>query len=483
MRERGSSCWSSHGAGATRLLAGAAIFLATTVQAHAQTEALGPEAPKGPARPAINWFYRWQEDWSVLADPALRTDPFDPIKYIPFGPDPKTYLSLGLTIRERFESLSFRMPPVLEPDDYLLDRVQLHADLHLGPHVRIFTQLVDARAFWKNVVGPADQDRLDVEQAFVDVSVPLGQGNLTFSVGRREPDFGLQRFVDMRDGPNVRQPFDSVAADYTRNDWRVVAFYARPVDTRDQRAFDDVSSGHFTVTGARVERRNVGPGTLSLFGAQLRDDNASYLAASGPERRNVLDLRYVGRAAGWDWDFEGMGQGGSVGGKDVRAWGGGSLFGYTWASRPWSPRLGLQFDAATGTRDPSGNTLRTFNPLFPNGFYEMLSGYPGYANFVHVRASAMVHPIKTLSTVFNVGALWRSTTADAVYLLPAIPVPGTAGQGSAYSGTYAQIRLDWVISPHVTGAIDGEQFWHSQSLHDAGATDGHFIGVELKLGI
>jgi hypothetical protein len=375
-----------------------------------------------------------------------------------------------------------RLTPII-PDDYLLDRTQFHADLHLGPHIRIFTQLVDARAPGKTLVGPADQDRLDLEQAFVEVTVPAEQGALKFTVGRQEPEFDLQRFADIRDGPNVRQPFDSVAAEYTRKDWLVAAFYSQPVDTRDRRLFDDVSSSRFTFSGARLERSNVGPGKLSLFAAQLRNDNALYLTAIGRERRNVVDIRYAGRAAGWDWDVEGMAQTGHVGGKKIRAWGTGGLFGYTWVSRPWSPRLGLQFDAASGTGNPNGHTLGTFNPLFPSGFYEMLAGYPGYANFVHLRSSAMVHPRKTLSALLNVGGLWRQTTADAVYLLPAIPVAGTAGRGSAYSGAYAQIRLDWAISRHLAGAIDVEQFAHSTSLQQAGARDGHFIGVELRFGI
>jgi len=417
----------------------------------------------------------------LLADPAFRTDPFDPIKYIPIGSDPRTYLSLGLTIRERFESVSFRLTPVI-PDDYLLDRVQLHADLHVGPYVRVFTQLVDARAPGKTLVGPADQDRLDLEQTFVEVTVPAKQGVFKISVGRQEPQLDLQRFADIRDGPNVRQPFDSASVDYTSKDWRVVAFYSRPVDTRDQEPFDDRSSSDFTITGARVERHNVGPGTLSVFATQLRDDNAFYLAASGHERRNVFDVRYAGRATGWDWDVEGMAQWGHVEEKTVRAWGVGALFGYTWESQPWSPRVGLQFDAASGTADPSGDTLGTFNPLFPSGFYELLAGYPGYANFMHLKSSAMVHPTRKLSALVTAALLWRETTADAVYLLPAIPVTGTAGRGSAYSGAYAQIRLDWTISPHLAGAVDAEYFAHSESLHQAGARDGYFIGVELRFG-
>jgi len=55
------------------------------------------------SRPAIG-FYRWQEDWSVLADPAYRTEPFDSLKYISLSDDdPKRYLSFGITLRERYE--------------------------------------------------------------------------------------------------------------------------------------------------------------------------------------------------------------------------------------------------------------------------------------------------------------------------------------------------------------------------------------------
>jgi hypothetical protein len=87
----------------TVVAAAATILLLASAQARAQTNTEGADAsaqtnpagaqtppqtqptdsaaPKAPARPEINRFYRSQEDWSVLADPALRTDPFDLIKY------------------------------------------------------------------------------------------------------------------------------------------------------------------------------------------------------------------------------------------------------------------------------------------------------------------------------------------------------------------------------------------------------------------
>src|SRR5689334_24972638 len=63
----------------------------------------GAPTPSVPERPTIK-LNRWQEDWSVLADPRLRTEPLDNLKYIPLNPnDPQSYMSLGVTLRERFE--------------------------------------------------------------------------------------------------------------------------------------------------------------------------------------------------------------------------------------------------------------------------------------------------------------------------------------------------------------------------------------------
>src|ERR1700748_2732828 len=56
----------------------------------------------GPSRPAIQ-FNRWQEDWSVLANPCVPREPFDSLKYMPLSVDGDSYLSLGLNLRERFE--------------------------------------------------------------------------------------------------------------------------------------------------------------------------------------------------------------------------------------------------------------------------------------------------------------------------------------------------------------------------------------------
>jgi hypothetical protein len=91
------------------ILVGASVFTA-----GAWTEAVSAQdmavtaADVPPTRPAIA-FNRWQEDWSVLADPRTPHEPFDELKYISLSStDPKAYLSFGADLRERFEAMTRR---------------------------------------------------------------------------------------------------------------------------------------------------------------------------------------------------------------------------------------------------------------------------------------------------------------------------------------------------------------------------------------
>ncbi len=433
-------------------------------------------------RPAIN-FNRWKEDWSVLADPALRTEPLDDLKYIPFSSsDPKSYMSLGAGLRERFESNDAPFFGVghQPSEDYVIERAEIDADVHPNAHWQIFAQLQDDRAFWKQMLTPVDADKLDLEQAFVAYQGALGDGSLKIRIGRQEIAFDLQRFVSERDGPNVRQAFDAVWVDWEKGLWRLIGFWSHPVQTVDVRPFDDYSNPHFQYGGFRVERRDVGPGSLSAYVSQYQLDDSRFLFANGTERRNIADVRYAGARDGFDWDLETMGQGGTFGAKRVRSWAVGTLNGYTFTQFPWSPRIGVQMDAASGNPRPNGTTLGTFNPLFPNGYYVTLSGYTGDTNLLHFKPSVTITPLRSLKVMGAVGLLWRQTTADAVYAQPDIPVQGTAGTGSRWTAVYGQLRADCVFNAHLTGALEVNHYSIGETIRQAGGHDSDYVGVELK---
>jgi hypothetical protein len=464
-------------AGAGLLAAALCEWLALGAPACAQ------EAASRAQRPSIA-FNRWHEDWSVLADPKLQTQPFDSLKYIPLlADDPKSYMSFGLDWRERFESIdapSFGVGH--RPGDmYVLQRFQVHLVIHPNENWQIFTQFEDARALGKTSVTPVDEDKGDLEQAFVAYTRALAGGTFKMRVGRQEMGFDLQRFVAVRDGPNVRQAFDAVWLDWEKDDWRVIPFWSRPVQYRIG-TFDDFSNEHFQYGGLRVERKDVGPGSLSAYYSRYLLDGASYLDAKGDEERDIFDVRYAGKLSGFDWDLEAMGQSGSVGDKTVRAWALGTLGGYTVQDMAWTPRLGLQFDAASGDAHPDSKVLGTFNPLFPNGYYFTLAGLTGYTNLIHLKPSVTVKPISSVTLLAAVGLQWRQTTADAVYVQPDIPVAGTAGKSGRWSGAYGQLRADWTITPQLSGAVEAVHYKVADVIRRAGGHDSDYLGVELKFG-
>jgi hypothetical protein len=455
-----------------------AVLVALSTAARAQDDV----ADETPRRPSI-MFNRWQEDWSVLADPRVPREPFDRLKYMPLSADdPKTYLSFGADLRERFEANN---APAFgighnRNNDYLISRMETHADLRIASQIQIFAQLQSDFAPGKTTITPVDQDRFDIEQAFIAVTEPVADGTLKLRLGRQQFAFDLQRFVSVRDGPNVRQSYDAAWVDYEHGPWRLISFYSQPVQDKDQRAFDDYSSGALTFSGVRLERKLSASSGIAVYYARFNQDNARFIAASGNERRDIVDLRYFGSAAGFDWDLEAMNQTGRIGGKDIEAWAFGTLAGYTFDDVVMTPRIGLQFDGASGNQN--GHEFGTFNPLFPNGYYLSLAGYTGYVNFIHLKPSITIHPTNTLKVMFAAAAQWRETTADAVYTQPDVPVAGTAGRPGRYTGTYFQIRADYAITTNVSAALELVHFAIGDALRRAGGHDGDYMGLELKWG-
>jgi hypothetical protein len=460
----------------------ASSISADAADAASATAARAPTAACDVKRPVV-LFNRWQEDWSVLANPCLPRKPLDGLKYIPLGGDPSSYLSLGVNLRERIETNNAPLFGIgsAQSDTYLLQRAEVHADARIGGHWQFFVQLEDARAYGKNVITPVDKNPLDLEQAFATYSGQVGGGTFKFRVGRQEMAFDLQRFIAVRDGPNVRQAFDAVWADYEYHKWRFIAYATQPVQNRTQTPFDDVSNRDLTFSGARFERRSVGPGDLSGYWSRFNRSNARFIDASGPERRDVWDLRYFGTIGRFDWDAEGMLQTGTVGNSTIRAWAIGSIAGYK-LDMPWSPRVAVQIDAASGDRRPHDGRVETFNPLFPNGYYFTLAGYTGYANLIHIKPSITLKPTANLALLGALGFQWRETTGDAVYQQPNQAVPGTAGKGGLWTGMYVQLRADWTIAANLIGSIEAVHFQVGNAIRQAGGHNADYAGLELKYG-
>jgi hypothetical protein len=434
-------------------------------------------------RPAIA-FNRWSEDWSVLADPDVPHEPLDELKYIPLSDhDARTYLSLGADIRERFETNDANFGTAgNQQDSYLLSRTEAHLDLRIHGQVQMFFQLQSDVSPGKQRTTPVDQDRLSIEQEFVAVSERLGDGVVAIRIGRQENGFDLQRFLSVRDGPNVRQSYDGVSVAYTSGPWRLITLYTHPVENRNSSLFDDYSSAHLSLGLVRIERQVTPSSSLSAYVGRFRQDEARFPSASGNERRDLVEVRYAGVSGRFDWDAEAMSQNGRIGSQAIRAWATGAVIGRTFGSTRFRPRLSLQFDAASGDKSPTDHQLDTFNPLFPSGYYFTTAGYTTYANLVHVKTDVSVNPLTDVKLSSGIGVEWRETIADAIYTLPDVPVPDTAGRRGRYVGSYGQFRADCGLTPHIALALEAVHFSAGATVVSVGGHDANYFAAEVRYG-
>lgn len=453
------------------------LVLCAASSGHAQQQAAPSEAP-----PAYKLF-RYDEDYRYLQDPAKRTDAWDPIKYLPFSTTPAAYLSLGGELRERFEYYS-RPNLGLQgqaANAYLLHRLLLHADLHVSDDVRAFVQAGSHLAPWKDAAAPPYLDRLDLQQAFVDLRLPRfgeleGESRLRF--GRQEMAFGSQRLVAIRDAPNVRRNFDGVRLSGAMDGVNVDAFVTRPVQLKAG-VFDDSPDqrqafwGVYLTAPARVVQGS----KFDVYYLGFENEQARFAAGQGAERRHTLGSRFFGSAGGWDWDWEVLGQFGTFAAQSIRAWGVSTDTGYTLDPKGWKVRLGLKADIGSGDRNLRDQTLGTLNPLFPKLAYFNQAAILGPSNVMDLQPTLSVSPTGKLKVTVGYDFLWRTTTADAVYTGVGVPVPGTAGQPDKFTGRQLSADLTWQVDRHIQVDLGYVHFDPARVLRTAGARSVDFTYV------
>src|SRR5258706_25669 len=197
-----------------------------------------PGAPtKGAVAPAPYTLVRWNEDYTYLKN-SPKTDFFDPIKYIPLGPD-DWYVSLGGQYRYRYEYFNnFNFSPATgvaqDEDGYHLNRILLNADFHLGPNFRVFVQgkssMEDGR---DGGPRPVDADEADIQQLFLDGIVPLGgKDSVTLRFGRQDLLYGAQRLISPLDWVNTRRTFEVAKGSLVLGTQTMDLFWVLPLDIK-----------------------------------------------------------------------------------------------------------------------------------------------------------------------------------------------------------------------------------------------------------
>jgi hypothetical protein len=441
------------------------ILLGAGKISAAQAPESGP--PVHEPRPAIK-LLRFEEDWSALQDKRMRTDLLDTIKYIPLpSTDGRNYLSIGGEFRGVYERIQNNnwTPTPYATNYFGLERLQLHADLHAAPHLRLFIQLESGEV--QGELGgprPIDKKDLDFLNAFLDIYGGSAARRTTLRVGRQEFNFGSGRLVAVREGPNVRQGFYGVRLNQRLNQWTLDAFAVHPA-ADEPGFFDNVPLHTTSFWGAFAERQTTGV-SAHLFDAYyfgLERKSATFNQGTAQEQRETIGTRFATvdlqpsdlqredqRALIPHFDVEAAYQFGTFGQGSIEAWTVATEAGYMMPRIFGKPRAGFRADISSGDKDPNKHNLQTFNPLFPIGnYFGVLSDTgPGPVNFVDV------HPeIKTtMPHGFNVGLdwviWWRQSLHDGIYGVPGNLLVPASQSDARFAGHRPGMEIRWQRDAH-----------------------------------
>jgi len=395
------------------------------------------------------------EAYRYLKDPSRRTDFWDPIKYIPLDDAGTIYLSFGGETRQHYENIQNENwgATVEDNDGWYLQRYLLHADLHVGDRLRLFSQ-IQAGIETGRAGGPrgVDEDRLDIHQLFLDYSPgSLKNPDFTIRVGRQEIIYGSRRFFNYRERPNLRLSHDAVQLMAKAGRTDLTAFAGRPVQISPD-YFDNNSDNEHTFWGLySVTDVDWGfPLMLDAYYTGLNREQAQFDQGTANEIRHSIGTRLSGKSGALDYNFEFMYQFGSFGDGTISAYTVISDTGYTWKLGGESKiRFSLRADIYSGDDDPNDADLNSFNPLFPKGKHISQLAASGLINQrdLHPRINIRFNKswFLTISTLF----IWRDSLDDGIYSIGNELLRTGQLSQSRYVGTQPEVELKWQVDRHL----------------------------------
>lgn len=336
--------------------------------------------------------------------------------------------------------------------------------------LRLGFELIDSRLY-------NDDSNLALNTGMVNAVEPL-QAYLRYDLGsilpgegyvragRLTADFGSRRLVARNRFRNTINSFTGIEAEYEDSSgFRTHAIFASPIqrlpskrddlddnEIRTDREHEQVLFWGILVATPPSESTGIETETY-IFG--LHEDDASDRATRDRELYTIGSRSFRKKARGeLDFEFEWVYQWG----RSRRSAGAGPLLdhsayfvhaalGYTF-DHDWKPRLILQFDYASGDRNPNDGDNTQFDTLFGARRFEFgATGIFGPIARNNVSTPGLrfeVYPLDNVRLDFLYRAYWLADEKDA---WTAARVQDANGSSSSFVGHLLEFRGRWEIFP------------------------------------
>lgn len=305
-------------------------------------------------------------------------------------------------------------------DFYLLDRLRVDVAIQAKEWLRFEGEVQDARIFFNHHTPNANpfEDSWTLWQAYTQVG-SSDAGWVDVLVGRQVLAFGDERVIGPSDWVNVGRTFNVARVDLHPHGYKVSVF-ASSVVPGDNTDLHNVLPGN-NLYGVYGSLQNIVPKASFEPYVLWRVAPAGVALPETLGRGHLNEVTYGLHLKGtlpaaFDYDTEFDGQTGSLGVSSIRAWSGYAGVGKTFRQVTTSPRVFIEGNYASGTKNPSGREWNTFDQLYPSnhdkfGFADQV----GRRNLVQFRTGVEQQPTRKWKFKEAFEGFWLATSHDNFY--------------------------------------------------------------------
>lgn len=325
-----------------------------------------------------------------------------------------SWMSLDMELRGRTEnqtSLNY-----IPGNEQLYEDTRVRGGLEVRPthYLTGYLQFHDTHALGLPLkyVAPNMRDVFDLRQGYLEYH---SEGLKVFA-GRQELKFGHERVIGISDFSNNSRTFDGFdvrIGGTNRVDLFSTSVVAIHPTSLDNHAAGLTFHGVYGSIGTWIPRTRLQPFVLVKAMPRVKSQQGIF----GDEVETTFGAEAAGNIpGGFDYDILGDLQRGRYSNDSIHSGAGYAKVAYLAKHLPWQPRLGGEYDYATGNPYRDLNRVSTYDQQYPSNHNAFgLADLFGFQNIKQRRINLDLGPTKNLSLLIQQEFLNVSSTRDGVY--------------------------------------------------------------------
>ena len=364
-------------------------------------------------------------------------------------------------------------------DFYYLDRLRVNLTIRPKEWLAFSGEVQDARIFFNHHIPNANpyEDKWTLWQAYPQVG-SSETGWIDALAGREVLRFGDERVIGPSEWSNVGRTFNVARVDLHHPGYKVSVFASSVVP-------EDNSDLHSAIPGNNLygvygSLQNIVPKAdfepYVLWRVAPSSSELPETLNRGHLNEVTIGLHWKGDLpADFDYDTEFDGQKGSLGASSIAAWAGYASGGKTFRKVAATPRVFLEGNYASGTKNPNGHEWNTFDQIYPSNHDKLgFADQVGRRNVVQFRTGVEEEPTKKWKLKQQFESYWLATSNDNYYASSgAIAVAAHPG-ASRHIGNELDVVAEYQLNRGLNFGFGYGQMFAGQFLKTT--TAGHDYG-------